>query len=91
MDKAKESDPKADAKNKSAGYIEIDANRCKGCYLCITSCPRQLIEIGGQLNIGGYYPAVPKNAEGCTACGLCWQVCPDVAICVYKHTEDRDS
>lgn len=69
------------------GYIEIDQERCKGCYLCIRACPRDLIEINKELNSSGCHPAVPKVTLECTACGMCWQVCPDTAITVYRNSK----
>jgi 2-oxoglutarate ferredoxin oxidoreductase subunit delta len=73
------------------GYIEIDRERCKGCHLCVTACPKGLIETSDCLNASGNYPAVPKNTVECTACGMCWQVCPDVAITVYKNVKESEA
>ncbi len=70
------------------GRIEIDRERCKGCHLCILACPRNLIEVSQDLNGSGYYPAVPKETIECTACGMCWQVCPDTAITVYRNIKE---
>ena len=67
--------------------IEINFERCKGCYLCIDACPKQLIEEGAELNASGYYPARPTAETTCTACALCATVCPDVAIEVFKDVE----
>lgn len=64
--------------------IEIDDERCKGCYLCIDACPKHLIEVGTTLNASGYYPACPVHGPQCTACALCATVCPDSAIEVFK-------
>jgi 2-oxoglutarate ferredoxin oxidoreductase subunit delta len=35
-------------------------------------------------NSWGYYPSRVVAEEKCIACGNCYQVCPDVAITVYK-------
>ncbi len=78
------------------GKIEIDKERCKGCGLCITVCPKGQIEISDELNKKGYYPASFKEAHlieadesECTGCALCGLVCPDVAIDVYKKKKDK--
>ncbi len=70
------------------GYVEIDQGRCKGCQLCVSACPRQLITLAAQVNRLGYHPAQfaqgapPKGS--CTGCVLCGLVCPETAICVYR-------
>lgn len=65
--------------------IEINFERCKGCYLCVDTCPKHLIEAGTDLNTSGYYPARPTAETTCTACCLCATVCPDCAIEVFKE------
>ena len=70
------------------GYVEIDQGRCKGCQLCVSACPRQLITLAARVNSLGYHPALfaqssaPKG--GCSGCVLCGLVCPETAICVYR-------
>jgi len=64
--------------------IEIDENRCKGCGLCTIACSRKLIELSDTINIQGYTPAVMRRQEMCTGCVLCAEICPDVAITVFK-------
>jgi len=64
--------------------IEVDRDRCKGCGLCVTSCPEKIIELGAQINVRGYHYAVLTEAERCTACQLCAVTCPDVAITVFR-------
>ncbi|MBE9546066.1 MAG: 4Fe-4S binding protein [Proteobacteria bacterium] len=77
-------------KKTKKGKITIDRELCKGCYLCISVCPNQLISVSGKLNQRGYYPAefieTDKNEEDrrCTGCTSCAVICPDVAIEVYR-------
>lgn len=73
------------------GHIVIDEARCKGCELCVSVCPRQLIRIGNRINELGYHPAefrqeseVDGKWKGCTGCAVCGLVCPDTAIEVYR-------
>ncbi len=65
-------------------YVIINIERCKGCYLCVETCPRKCIGHDSQLNAAGYYPAcVVEN--GCIGCALCGIICPDAAIEVFKE------
>ncbi|ACB83624.1 4Fe-4S dicluster domain-containing protein [Natranaerobius thermophilus] len=57
---------------------------CKGCGLCMEKCPKNVISWSDQLGVYGT-PAVEIDAEGCIYCGICEQVCPDVAIKVEKE------
>ena len=78
-------------KKARQGSMVIDREQCKGCYLCISVCPHQIITISDTLNEKGYYPAEVKkfddSSEGspCTGCATCALICPDVAIEVYRE------
>lgn len=78
------------AKSKK-GFIKIAAELCKGCYLCESVCPLNLIAVSDKLNEKGYHPALYiEEAEGlekhrCKGCALCALVCPDIAIEVYRE------
>jgi NAD-dependent dihydropyrimidine dehydrogenase PreA subunit len=69
---------------ENANFALIEADLCKGCRLCVETCPRSCLEIGNSINKLGY-----QNARfatwSCTACGLCFYACPEPgAITVYK-------
>ena len=70
------------------GRISIDRERCKGCGLCISVCPKKAIKIGPELNAQGYYPPQQPPEEedwgGCIGCTQCALICPDLAIEVYR-------
>jgi 2-oxoglutarate ferredoxin oxidoreductase subunit delta len=58
----------------------IDQNRCKGCALCVSVCPRSVLGMARELNAAGYhYPRV-EQADRCTGCAQCALICPDAAI-----------
>lgn len=76
-------------KKAKKGKITIDRERCKGCYICIDTCPNEMIEVDENQNKKGYSPArfkenVSEGEKGCVACKQCATVCPEVAIEVYR-------
>jgi len=66
----------------------IDIERCKGCGLCVTVCPKNVLEISEKVNPKGYFPAFQARPEDCIHCALCCTICPDVAITI-SETEDE--
>ncbi|MFQ5865164.1 MAG: ferredoxin family protein [bacterium] len=73
------------AKQESRGWVEITADLCKGCLLCLEACPPDVLKASESLNKMGYHPA-EYVGEGCTACGICFYICPEPGtIRVYKR------
>ncbi len=73
-----------------AYHHQIDADRCKGCGLCVTICPKKVLEISERVNTKGYFPAFQARPEDCIKCALCCTMCPDVAITITE-TADADA
>jgi 2-oxoglutarate ferredoxin oxidoreductase subunit delta len=71
-----------------AGKARINAERCKGCGLCVEICPNKVLAISQNSNKMGYFFAEPCG-QGCTGCAMCALVCPDVAIEVYRLTTEE--
>lgn len=72
------------------GTITIDENCCKGCELCTSVCPKDLIHMAKYFSARGYRPATLVDAGGqCTGCLLCATICPDVAITVYREMKPK--
>ncbi|MBI4289069.1 MAG: 4Fe-4S binding protein [Chloroflexi bacterium] len=71
------------------GSVEIDAERCKGCGLCVMTCGRRVLAMSQRLNSKGYNPAEVVQPERCTGCALCALMCPDVAIRVSRSGKPR--
>lgn len=67
----------------------IDSDRCKGCGLCVTICPKNVLEMSQQVNTKGYFPVFQARPEDCIKCALCCSMCPDVAITITR-TEEAD-
>jgi NAD-dependent dihydropyrimidine dehydrogenase PreA subunit len=74
---------------KREGRVEVQLDRCKGCGLCVDTCPTHSLELGKGLNILGYHPVEFKKDTGCNGCGVCFFACPEpAALAVYlKKTE----
>ncbi len=70
-------------KEKKMAKMKVEFDRCKGCGLCTTACPKKIVEIQqDKLNKKGYYTAVCVDDEKCIACGFCAMMCPDCAITI---------
>ena len=69
---------------KIKGAIVVDIEKCKGCSVCITACPSEVILLANEVNGKGYHYAYMENPDACTGCTNCAVVCPDGVISVYK-------
>lgn len=65
------------------GFIQVNVERCKGCQLCATVCPKDVIGYSEETNTKGYYYAMMKNQD-CIGCSNCAIVCPDSVITVFR-------
>lgn len=73
------------------GKVTIRANQCKGCGLCIRSCPKKILETGSVLNTLGYAATVVAKA-GCIGCGNCFYTCPEpdaIQLIVIRNEEAK--
>ena len=71
------------------GWIEVDPLYCKGCELCVSACPQEVISLDlDHLTPKGYHPAYLVT-DGCTGCGICALVCPEAALTVYREVPQR--
>jgi len=69
------------------GTVVIDQERCKGCELCTTVCPQDVLAMQlDWLNSRGYHPALLVDPDGkCTGCAICAVICPDICITVFRE------
>jgi 2-oxoglutarate ferredoxin oxidoreductase subunit delta len=66
------------------GNVTINQDECKGCGLCVESCPPKALFLASELNQYGVHAGQYKG-EGCTGCGICFYCCPEPgAIMVFR-------
>jgi 2-oxoglutarate ferredoxin oxidoreductase subunit delta len=70
------------------GNIHLIPERCKGCQLCVTYCPRGVLEMSSLFNSKGYHPPQVRDANACVACELCAMLCPEFAIYVVEAARE---
>ncbi len=59
---------------KDTFRIEINREWCKGCGICVTFCPHEVLRLDEEEK------AVVRHPERCNFCGMCELRCPDIAI-----------
>ena len=68
-----------------AAKVTFDFDHCKGCELCVSVCPKHILEIDQSvINVKGYHPAHMTDISQCIACASCAKICPDSIITVEK-------
>lgn len=60
--------------------VSIQNEKCKGCSLCVKSCPFGAIAVENRLAVIG---------SGCTGCGVCVDKCPFHAIVKTEEPVDK--
>ena len=70
---------------KIQGAVAVNTGRCKGCNLCVLSCPTEALELHPrEVNDRGYHYVYMKNPDACTGCASCGWICPDGCLTVYR-------
>ena len=64
--------------------ITVIEKYCKSCRLCISACPKEVLQIGKTVNEKGYEIVEMKSGAECIGCKMCAVMCPEAAIEVYK-------
>jgi len=63
----------------------IDAEKCKGCGLCVKICHKGLLKQSGKLNAtGAVFVEFHDDKNTCGGCCFCALVCPECCIEVQK-------
>jgi 2-oxoglutarate ferredoxin oxidoreductase subunit delta len=72
-------------RGQPAGRVVIHVEECKGCGLCVESCPPKCLLLAAELSAYGVHPA-HYTGRDCTGCGICFYCCPEPgAIVVYRR------
>ena len=71
--------------------VKFIDERCKGCLLCTTVCPAEIIIQSDRFNQQGYKVAEVKEEDmsKCIGCASCALICPDFAIRVWKTPKPK--
>ena len=65
--------------------VSFRKERCKGCGLCVTVCPKKIVVLdSSSINDMGYKPAMVTDMSACIGCAMCATMCPDCVITVEK-------
>ena len=64
---------------KIKGTIVVDKERCKGCGVCVASCPCDVLALSVEVNNKGYRMCMMAHPDACTV------ICPDSCITVYRQ------
>ena len=68
-----------------SAHIVFDHNRCKGCELCVSVCPKRILSLDISIvNVKGYHPVACKDESLCVGCASCGKICPDSVITITK-------
>lgn len=70
-----------------AFQYQLDGELCKGCGLCVSVCPKNVLELSDTVNAKGYFPVFQARPDDCILCALCCTMCPDVALSIVELTE----
>ncbi len=69
---------------KKLKELVINRDWCKGCGICVTFCPKKVLELDRDEK------ACAVRPEDCICCSLCELRCPDLAIEVKTEQEEND-
>jgi 2-oxoglutarate ferredoxin oxidoreductase subunit delta len=69
--------------------IVVDQQYCKGCYLCISQCESDVLNISKNRNAKGYLVTEASDPDKCIGCMRCELICPDMAITVEDVDDEN--
>ncbi len=64
-----------DPRESTWGRVQIDAEKCNGCNMCVRACPSSVLALEQKKA-----RMIASGTMQCMACGDCAAICPDEAI-----------
>lgn len=64
--------------------LTFNKDACKGCELCISLCPKHILNLDKVPNVKGYLPAGCIDEASCIGCASCAKICPDSVITIVE-------
>ena len=65
-------------------FLTFERDRCKGCELCVSVCPKHILALDSGTNAKGYRPVMCTDLDSCIGCASCARICPDSIITIKK-------
>ena len=72
---------------KRSFQLQFNKDKCKGCELCVSFCPKKILALDETVNAKGYRPAGVVNQAECIGCQSCAMMCPDLCITIWEVEE----
>ncbi len=76
---------------KTRFQLLFNRDKCKGCELCVSFCPKKILALDSAVNAKGYHPACITNQAECIGCTSCALMCPDCCISIYELEEGEEA
>ena len=62
--------------------LHIHSKYCKGCLICVETCPKKALKPSHKINQKGYILPEEDDMSRCNGCKLCEVMCPDFAVAI---------
>ncbi len=71
--------------------VLFNRDKCKGCELCVSFCPKKILAPDSAVNAKGYHPICVTDQAECIGCSSCALMCPDCCISIYELEEGEEA
>ncbi len=70
--------------------VIFNRDKCKGCEICVSFCPKKILTMSDTVNNKGYHPADIIDQSQCIGCASCALMCPDCCITICELEEGEE-